>query len=91
MGNPQDNAALWRARSPFFFLDRVRAPVELICGAHDPRCPASESTAARDCLLTLGQTVDFHLYPDEGHVFLNTKNLIDAEQQRVDFLAHLLE
>jgi dipeptidyl aminopeptidase/acylaminoacyl peptidase len=91
MGNPQDNQALWQARSPFFFLDQVRAPVQLICGAHDPRCPASESSAARDRLQALGREVDFHLYPDEGHVFLNTKNLIDAEQRRVDFLVRLLE
>lgn len=90
MGSPEENHDLWYERSPFFFLDRLRAPVQLICGAHDPRCPASEALAARDLLLSLGKTVDFHLYPDEGHVFLQTENLIDAERRRVDFLACLL-
>lgn len=91
MGSPDDNYDLWYERSPFFFLDRLNAPVQLICGAHDPRCPASESLAAHDRLLSLGKSVDFHLYPDEGHVFLKTENLIDAEKRRVDFLARLLE
>jgi dipeptidyl aminopeptidase/acylaminoacyl peptidase len=91
MGHPEEHQGLWRERSPFFFLDKVCSPVQLICGAHDPRCPASESVAARDRLLLLGKTVDFHLYPDEGHVFLNVENLIDAEQRRVDFLSHVLE
>jgi dipeptidyl aminopeptidase/acylaminoacyl peptidase len=90
MGSPDENHDLWVERSPFFFLDRLCAPVQLICGAQDPRCPASESLAARDRLLSLSKPVDFHLYPDEGHVFLNVANLIDAEQRRVDFLALVL-
>jgi dipeptidyl aminopeptidase/acylaminoacyl peptidase len=91
MGRPDKNQELWRERSPYFFLDKLRAPVQLICGANDPRCPASESETARDRLIYLGQAVDFHLYPDEGHVFLKVQNLIDSEQRRVDFLARLLE
>lgn len=91
MGSPQEYHDLWHERSPYFYLEKVLVPVQLICGAHDPRCPASESQAARDRLLSLGKTVDFHLYPDEGHVFLNVENLIDAEQRRVNFLARLLE
>lgn len=91
MGSPEENHDLWLERSPFFSLDQVHTPVQLICGAHDPRCPASESMAARDRLLSLGSEVDFHLYPDEGHVFLKVDNLIDSEQRRVDFLARLLK
>lgn len=91
MGDPQENHDLWYERSPFFFLDRIRAPVQLICGANDPRCPASESIAARDRLLALGREVDFALYPDEGHAFLKIENVVDAEARRVEFLARVLE
>ncbi len=91
MGDPVTNAELWRSRSPYFYLDRISAPVQLICGAHDPRCPASESIEARERLLAMGKAVDFHLYPDEGHTFLKMDNLIDAEVQRVGFLARCLE
>jgi dipeptidyl aminopeptidase/acylaminoacyl peptidase len=90
-GDPVRDAARWRERSPLFSLDRVRAPVQLICGAHDPRCPAEESIAARDALAALGKPVDFALYPDEGHAFLKRENVIAAEVRRAEFLARWLE
>ena len=36
MGDPEEDRALWRERSPFFLVDRIRAPVQLICGAQSP-------------------------------------------------------
>jgi dipeptidyl aminopeptidase/acylaminoacyl peptidase len=89
-GNPIDDKDLWFERSPFFFLDQVNAPVQLICAENDPRCPASESAQARDRLLELGKEVDFHLYLGEGHAFLKIENVVDAEVQRVNFLARAL-
>jgi dipeptidyl aminopeptidase/acylaminoacyl peptidase len=91
MGDPHENFDLWRERSPYFFLDRVKAPVQLICGENDPRCPPSESESARDRLLDLGREVDFILYEDEGHGFLKTKNIVSSELRRVAFLAKHLE
>jgi len=91
MGDPRKNSRLWRERSPFFFLRRVQAPVQLICAANDPRCPASESSAARDVLLALGKPVDYVFYPDEGHAFLKIENVVDHEIRRVAFLARALE
>jgi dipeptidyl aminopeptidase/acylaminoacyl peptidase len=90
-GNPEENHDLWHERSPFFFLDRIAAPVQLICGAHDVRCPASESTQAHDTLKALGKPCELILYPDEGHSFLKTENVVDAKKHRVDFLAKALE
>jgi len=63
----------------------------MICGAHDVRCPASESVQARDRLLELGKPCDLVLYPDEGHVFLRIENVVDAQKRRVAFLAGVLE
>lgn len=91
MGDPRKNSRLWRERSPFFFLRRVQAPVQLICAANDPRCPASESSAARDVLLALGKPVDYVFYPDEGHAFLKIENVVDHEIRRVAFLVQALE
>ncbi len=91
MGDPEHDRERYRERSPFFFLDRVAAPVQLICGAHDVYCPATESIQARDRLLELGKSCDLVLYPDEGHVFLQTENVVDAEKRRVAFLARVLD
>jgi len=89
-GDPVQNADLWRRRSPFFYLDQIQASVQLICGEHDPRCPASESIAARDLLQELGKQVELILYPDEGHGFLKLENVIDHEVRRLTFLNQML-
>jgi dipeptidyl aminopeptidase/acylaminoacyl peptidase len=91
MGEPELNYDLWHERSPFFFLDRIKAPVQLICGAHDVRCPAVESLQARDILQALGKEVSLTLYPDEGHSFRRLQNVIDAEKRRAAFLAAVLD
>jgi dipeptidyl aminopeptidase/acylaminoacyl peptidase len=90
-GDPVSNQDLWYNRSPFFFLDRIQAPVQLICGANDIRCPASESSAAHETLKSLGKPSQYILYPDEGHAFLKIDNIVLAKQQQVAFLAKHLE
>jgi dipeptidyl aminopeptidase/acylaminoacyl peptidase len=91
MGDPVEYEDLWRERSPFFFLDRVNVPVQIICSSLDPRCPVVDSLAARDRLLALGKSVDFVLYPDEGHEFLKMENILDSETRRVEFLVRALD
>ena len=91
MGGPKEDYQRWYNASPYFFLDRVSAPVQLICGGNDPRCPASDSIEAHDKLVSLGKDVEFLLYEDEGHSFLKIDNVIDSEMKRVEFLAKVLK
>ncbi len=91
MGDPKENYERWYNASPYFFLDHVNAPVQLICGENDPRCPASDSIDARDKLVELGKDVELLLYEDEGHAFLKIENIIDSELKRVEFLAKALD
>ncbi|MBL8110071.1 MAG: S9 family peptidase [Anaerolineales bacterium] len=91
MGDPKVNYERWYNASPYFFLDRINAPVQLICGGNDPRCPASDSIDARDKLVSLGKNVELLLYEDEGHEFLKIENVLDAESKRVEFLVRNLE
>jgi dipeptidyl aminopeptidase/acylaminoacyl peptidase len=91
MGDPLENYERWYNASPYFFLERIQAPLQLICGGKDPRCPASDSIAARDKLIQLGKRVDFMMYEDEGHSFLKIENVIESEVKRVEFLAAHLD
>lgn len=91
MGDPEENRELWIARSPYFFLDRVNSPVQLVCGGNDPRCPASDSIDARDKLVELGKEVELLLYEGEGHGFYKIENIVDAEVRRVEFLEKVLK
>ena len=63
----------------------------MICGAHDIRCPASESIQARDRLLALGRVCELALYEDEGHGFPKVENVIDAKRRKVTFLVQILD
>jgi dipeptidyl aminopeptidase/acylaminoacyl peptidase len=90
-GHPEKDYRRYYERSPFFFLDRVRSPVQLVCAAHDPRCPAAQSIQARDALQAYGKACDFVLYPDEGHQFMKTENVVDSKCRIVEFLANVLD
>ena len=90
MGDPGENKELWHSHSPYFFLDKVAAPVQLTCGGNDPRCPSSDSVDAHDKLAELGKEVELLLYEEEGHHFLKIENVIDAEVKRLGFLERVL-
>jgi dipeptidyl aminopeptidase/acylaminoacyl peptidase len=90
-GDPVKDHDLWLDRSPYFHLARVNAPVQLIAGRHDQRCPVTDSIEAYELLQKLGKKVELIVYEDEGHAFLKKKNVIESEIQRVEFLATYLE
>ena len=90
-GDPETNHDLWYQRSPYFFLDRIQAPVQLLCGENDVRCPASESLQAQKKLLALGKVCDYFSYAGEGHALLKVENQVDAKKRRAEFLAQYLE
>ncbi len=90
-GDPVKDYDLWYNASPYFFLDQIQAPVQLLCGANDVRCPASESLQAQQKLLSLGKVCDYVSYEGEGHALLKVENQVDAKKRRAEFLAKYLE
>jgi dipeptidyl aminopeptidase/acylaminoacyl peptidase len=89
-GDPERDQERLRETSPLFFLDCVRAPVQLIAGAHDPRCPVGETEQAREVLTRLGLPFECVIYPDEGHGFRREENRVDAYRRQATFLAKYL-
>ena len=90
MGDPEKNPDFFRERSPFFFVDRIKAPLLLLAGAHDPRCPPEETTQVVDAVKKRGGVANFKIYQDEGHGFARVENQIDAYQRVTNFLkAHV--
>jgi dipeptidyl aminopeptidase/acylaminoacyl peptidase len=86
MGDPVANKALWEERSPVNFVHQIRAPLLIIAGAHDPRCPPTESTQVAEAVKARGGTVELKIYEDEGHGFARVSNQIDAYRRVADFL-----
>jgi dipeptidyl aminopeptidase/acylaminoacyl peptidase len=90
MGDPEKNPDLFRDRSPFFFVDRIKAPLLLLAGGHDPRCPKEETIQVVDEIKKHGGVADCKIYEDEGHGFARVENQIDAYQRVTNFLkAHV--
>ena len=91
MGDPTKNKALYDDRSPINFVDQIKAPLMLLAGGHDPRCPKSEAQQVVDAIKKRGGTADFKVYENEGHGFARVENQIDAYKRVADFLlAHVV-
>jgi dipeptidyl aminopeptidase/acylaminoacyl peptidase len=91
MGDVVKNKALYEDRSPINFIGQIKAPLLLLAGGHDPRCPKSETQQVVDAIKKRGGTVDYKIYENEGHGFAKVENQIDAYQRVADFLlAHVV-
>ena len=86
MGDPVKNKALYEDRSPINFVDQIKAPLLLLAGGNDPRCPAEESQQVADAIKKHGGIAQLKIYQDEGHGFARVNNQIDAFQRVSDFL-----
>jgi len=90
MGDPAKNKALFEDRSPIFFVDKIKAPLLLLAGGHDPRCPKEETLQVVDAVKKNGGIAEYKIYDNEGHGFAKVENQIDAYQRVADFLkAHV--
>jgi len=91
MGDVVTNKARYEERSPINYIDQIKAPLLLLAGGHDPRCPKSETQQVVDAIKKRGGTVDSKIYENEGHGFARVENQIDAYQRVADFLlAHVV-
>ena len=86
MGDPVKDEALWRDRSPIFFIDRIRAPLLVLAGSNDIRCPAEETRQLVEAVHQAGGTIEAKIYEDEGHWFSRRETQIDAARRIDSFL-----
>src|SRR5208282_3391538 len=90
MGDLEKNKALYEDRSPINFVDQIKAPLYLLAGGNDPRCPKEEAQQVVDAVKKRGSVVEYKVYENEGHGFAKVENQIDAYKRVADFLkAHV--
>ena len=90
MGDLEKNKALYEDRSPINFVDQIKAPLYLLAGGNDPRCPKEEAQQVVDAVKKRGGVVEYKVYENEGHGFDRVENQIDAYKRVADFLkAHV--
>jgi dipeptidyl aminopeptidase/acylaminoacyl peptidase len=86
MGDPEKNKELLHDRSPIFFVNQIKAPLLLLAGGNDPRCPKEEAQQVVDAVKKRGGVAEYKVYENEGHGFARMENQIDAYRRVSDFL-----
>ena len=86
MGDPEKDKDRFRDRSPIFFIDQVKAPLLLLAGGHDPRCPKEETLQVVEAVKKRGGVAEYKIYEDEGHGFSRLENQIDAYKRAANFI-----
>jgi dipeptidyl aminopeptidase/acylaminoacyl peptidase len=83
-GSPMDLPELYRERNPMTYVDRVQAPMLLIAGEHDSRCPLGQVMVYAHALRARKHDVDVHLY-EGGHHALQVEEKIAHARRSIDF------
>jgi len=86
MGDPNKDVARFKERSPIYFVDRIKAPLLLLAGGNDPRCPKTEAEQVAQAIKKRGGAVELKVYENEGHGFTKIENQIDAYTRIAEFL-----
>src|SRR5438132_498543 len=86
MGGPVANRLLYEDRSPIYSSDNIRAPLLVLAGGNDPRCPKEESDQVVRAIQARGGVVEYKFYEEEGHSFSRLENSIDSFERTVAFL-----
>jgi dienelactone hydrolase len=84
-GTPMDVPELFHERNPMTYVDAVRAPMLLIAGEHDSRCPLGQIMTYAHALRVRGREVDVHLYPG-GHHANDTDEQIRHIELMLEFM-----
>ncbi|WP_207586319.1 prolyl oligopeptidase family serine peptidase [Halomontanus rarus] len=91
MGDPEENEALWRERSPITHVEDIEADLLMLHGVNDPRCPISQARQFRDALetrrgWTAGEEFEYRELGEEGHGSTDIDHKIRVFRLLADFL-----
>ncbi len=79
LGTYEEQKELWEDRSAINHIEKIRAPIQMIHGVNDPRCPIIESRQFRDKLVEMGkkegEDFEYVEFADEGHGAYSDMNM----------------
>jgi dipeptidyl aminopeptidase/acylaminoacyl peptidase len=89
-GTPDERADAYRAGSPLTYADAVKAPLLIIQGRNDTRCPSRQMEVYAERLRELGKTFEIDWF-DAGHGVLVQEQQVEQFARMLDFISALLE
>lgn len=84
-GSPEEVGDLYRERSPLTYVDRVRAPVLIIAGDNDSRCPLRQVLNYVEALQARGGDVELYRF-DAGHGSMVVDERVRQMRAELDFI-----
>ena len=83
-GSPTEVPEKYTQSSPITYIEQVRAPVLVLAGENDPRCPIRQIENYLDALKTLGKPYDVYRY-DAGHGSLVVEERIKQMEAEIGY------
>jgi dipeptidyl aminopeptidase/acylaminoacyl peptidase len=91
MGNPETDLDKLRAKSPLFHATNIIKPLMVLQGANDPRVLKVESDEIVEAVKKNEVPVEYIVFDDEGHGFVNKDNEIKGYKAILNFLNKYLK
>ena len=88
-GTPEEVPEATRTSSPITYAEAVEAPILVIQGRNDSRCPARQMQAYQDRLEELGKTIHVHWY-DAGHQETSIDQIVSFQQMNLEFACSIV-
>src|SRR4051794_31805 len=88
-GSPEEVPDRYEKASPITYVEKVAAPVLLLAGENDPRCPLRQVQNYADRLRKLGKPFELHTY-DAGHGALVVDQRVAHMRLERDWLCRYL-
>jgi dipeptidyl aminopeptidase/acylaminoacyl peptidase len=88
-GAPSEFPTRYAASSPITYVDHVAAPVLIVQGRHDTRCPAGQIEAYEARMRSLGKSITVHWF-DGGHTDNDVERRIEQFELMLRFARDVL-
>ncbi len=85
-----DSEQILKEQSPLFKADQIKSPLLIGQGANDPRVNKAESDQIVAAMRKNNKTVQYYVFPDEGHGFARPSNNMAFNAVSEEFLAKYL-
>ena len=89
-GSPEETPERHAKSSPITYADRIQAPILVIQGSNDTRCPARQMREYQARLTSLGKEIEVHWF-EAGHGSRAQEQQIDQQERKLRFALDVLE
>ena len=91
VGPYPEQQAIYQQRSPINHIEQLNCPVIFLQGLEDKVVPPNQAELMVDSLNKKGIPVVYVKFPDEGHGFRKSENIIRAMQAELDFYCDVFD